>query len=104
MEPFLRLNKALLEPIFLRLPVCGRPYTVDADASKNQLGCTLLQEQTDGELMSIDSWTRTLLAAELNYSTTEREFLAVVWALLHLRPFLERTRFTIRTEPPRAQM
>ncbi len=97
-EAFHELKRRLLEPPILRLPVYDRPYTVDVDASKDQLGCVLLQEQADGELMPVGYWRRTLLPAELNYSTTERECLAVVWAVLLLRPYLERTRFTARTD------
>ncbi len=95
---FNTLKQRLLAPPILRLPVYGRPYTVDVHASKSQLGCALLQEQEDGTLMPIGYWSRTLIAAELNYSTPERECLGVVWAVLHLRPYLERTRFTVRTD------
>ncbi len=82
----------------LRLPVYGRPYTIHVDASKSQLGCALLQEQEERTLMPVGYWSRTLIPAELNYSTTERECVWVVWAVLHLRPYVERTRFTVRTD------
>ncbi len=48
--------------------------------------------------MPIGYWSRTLIPAEVNYSTTERECFGVVWAVLHLRLYLERTRFTVRTD------
>ncbi len=48
--------------------------------------------------MPIGYWSRTLIPAELNYSTTKRECLAAVWAVHHLRPYLKLTRFTVRTD------
>ncbi len=55
---FQTLKQRLLEPPIVRLPVYGRPYTLDVDASKSQLGCALLQEQEDGSLMPIGYWGR----------------------------------------------
>ncbi len=80
------------------MPVYGRPNTLEVYASQSQLGCTFLQEQKDGTLIPIGCWTRTLFPSERNYSTTERECIGVVWAVLHLRSYLERTRFTVRTD------
>ncbi len=48
--------------------------------------------------MPVRYWGRDLIPAERNYSATERECLAIVWAILRLRPYLERTRFKIRTD------
>lgn len=73
-------------------------YTVDTDASATQVGCVLLQEQPEGGLKPVGYWSRPLSQAEWNYSTTERECLAVVWALFLLRPYLLGTRFMVRTD------
>ena len=71
---------------------------LDIDARDYQLGCALLQEQDDGKLRPVGYWSRTLTQAEKNYSASERECLGVLWSVLHLRPYLEGTRFTVRTD------
>ncbi len=48
--------------------------------------------------MPIGYWSWTLIPAKLNYSTTERECLGAVLAVLHLRVYLERMCFTVRTD------
>lgn len=98
MDAFQTLRRCLLTAPILALPREGFPYTLDTDASAYQVGCCLLQEQSDGTLHPIGYWSRTLSAAEKNYSSTEKECLAIVWAVLHLRPYLEGSRFTIRTD------
>jgi RNase H-like domain found in reverse transcriptase len=62
-----------------------------------QLGCCLLQDQPDGKPLPVGFWSRTLNSAEQNYSRTEKECLGIVWAVTHLRPYLEGTKFTVRT-------
>jgi hypothetical protein len=71
---------------------------LDTDASNYQIGCTLLQDQPDGSKHPIGYWSRGMKSAENNYSTTEQECLAIVWAVLQLRPYLEEKRFVIRTD------
>ena len=71
---------------------------MDTDASARQVGAVLLQKQPDQSTRPVGYWSRSLNAAERNYSTTERECLAVVWASLLPRPCIEGTRFTVRQD------
>ena len=97
---FETLKQRLVSPPILSLPRPDAPYVVDTDASAYQLGCTLLQPSNDNEnvLMPVGYWSYALNEAERNYSATERECYAVVWAVTSLRPYLEGTRFTVRTD------
>jgi RNase H-like domain found in reverse transcriptase len=72
------LRASLLHPPILALPRIEGAFTLDTDASDNQLGCCLLQEQPDGTQKPIGYWSRGLTSYEKNYSTTEKECPAIV--------------------------
>ena len=101
LEAFETLRERLSTPPVLALPKPGRPFLIDTDASAYQLGAALLHQQDEtnpNDYVPIDYCSKTLSETECNYSTTERECFAVVWALLTLRPYLEGTRFLVRTD------
>jgi len=95
---FEELKRRLTEAPILALPRRHEAYTLDTDASAGQVGAVLLQEQPDQSTRPVGYWSRFLNAAERNYSSTEREYLAVVWASLLLRPYIEGTLFTVRSD------
>ncbi|CDF39905.1 unnamed protein product [Chondrus crispus] len=97
-EAFVELKKRLVSPPILALPRYGKKYTLDTDACAYQVGCALLQEQPDGDRLPIGYWSRALTDAERNYTTTEKECLAVVWSILTLRPYLYGNTFDLRTD------
>lgn len=99
LDAFKELKKRMVSPPVLALPRLGKPYMIDTDASAYQLGCTLLQEQDEpGDWRPVGYWSYSLNDAERNYSATERECYAVVWAIRSLRPYIEGTKFTVRTD------
>jgi hypothetical protein len=98
LEAFNSLREKLLAPPLLALPLPMGTLWLDTDALDGQLGTCLLQEQPDGQTLPLGYWSRTLNPAERNYSTTEKECLAIVWAVTHLRPYLEGNTFTVRTD------
>ena len=71
---------------------------IETDASANQLGAVLLQVDEEGVEKPVGYYSRQCNSAECNYSPTEREALVILWAVKMLRPYIERTRFTIRSD------
>jgi len=94
---FTRLRDALLHLPVLALPRRGAPFTIDVDACDTQLGCAVLQEQPESGLKPLGFYSRALQPEQRNYSATEKEGLYLVWALLHLRHYVEGSRFTVST-------
>ena len=67
--------------------------TLTTDASNQGLGAIL--SQNDHPCLFI---SRTLNKAEENYSTSEKELLAIVWAMKRLRQYLLGKPFKIQTD------
>ena len=71
---------------------------METDASISGVGAVLMQYKEDQKLHPVAYASRSLSAAERNYSITELETLAVVWALSSFHPYLYRQSVTIVTD------
>jgi len=98
LSAFKYLKERLTSTPILALPRREGLFILDTDASAVQVGCTLLQQQPDKDILPVGYYSRGLTAAAQNYSTTDRECLAVVWACFLYRPYLEGQEFLIRTD------
>jgi hypothetical protein len=80
---FQTLKEKLTTAPVLAIPETGKDYAVYCDASKNGLGCVLMQ---DRKVIAYGS--RQLRPHEVNYPTHDLELAAVVFALKGWRHFL----------------
>ena len=97
-EAFDTLKHKLTTAPVLAYPSCEKPYTMETDASLSGLGVVLSQVQDDGKLHPVAYASRSLSKSERNYSVTELETLAVVWAVTHFCPYLYGQTVTVLTD------
>ncbi|XP_050314887.1 uncharacterized protein LOC126749236 [Anthonomus grandis grandis] len=84
------------DPI-LQYPDFHKPFVLTTDASEYAIGAILSQGPIGSDL-PISYASRTLNSTECNYSTIEKELLAIVWATKYFRPYLFGRKFTIITD------
>ncbi|KAG5870186.1 hypothetical protein JTB14_032478 [Gonioctena quinquepunctata] len=96
-ESFKKMKECLISAPVLSCPDYSLPFVLQTDASAFGLGAVLSQTRGD-EDMVICYLSRSLTKQERNFSTTERECLAVLWAVEKLRPYLEGIPFTVITD------
>ena len=66
----------------------NKMFKLYIDASDVGLGVVLMQEDNQGKDRVICYEAKTLLSAEKNYHTTEKECLAVMWTMQKFKYFL----------------
>lgn len=91
------LKKRLTSTPILQQADVSKPFVVRTDAGSIALGAVLLQGE-GAEEHPIEYASRLLTKPEKNYSTTEREALAVVWALNKFRGYIECSAITVSTD------
>jgi len=96
-DAFNKLKEKLTTAPVLRYPDFTQEFIVTTDASAYALGAVLSQG-TVGDDRPIAYASRVLTRAEQNYSTTEKELLAIVWAVKHFRPYVYGTKFKVVTD------
>ena len=97
-QAFEFLKQRLIEAPVLAYPSFSKEFVLETDASIEGLGAVLSQAQGDGRLHPIAFASRALSQAERNYSITELETLAVVWAVSHFHYYLYNQVVTVYTD------
>ena len=96
-QAFDRLKEMLVKAPILTYPDFDQPFVIYTDASGIGLGAVLSQIRNKKEHV-IAYASRSLNPAEKNYSVTDQECLAVVWAIKHFQHYLGLKPFTVITD------
>lgn len=94
---FDRLKELLTSAPILQTPNWSLPFEIMCDASNHAIGAVLGQ-RVERATHAIYYASRTLDSAQCNYSTTEKELLAVVFALDKFRSYLLGTKVIVYSD------
>lgn len=89
------LKIALIDKCLLYQVDPNKPYVVETDASGYAIGASLNQLQDNGQLHPVAFLSRTLNDSERRYTVSEREMLAIVYAIKYWRNYLMGYQFTV---------
>jgi hypothetical protein len=92
------LRDAITSKPVLAIADPNKPYILDTDASDVALGAVLMQKDEEGYLRPVAYASKSLGPAEKNYGVTDREALAIVWALEHFNTYCEGHKYTAVTD------
>ncbi len=82
----------------MRRPNSSKVFILHTDQSALGIGAIFDQLDEEGKEYVITYTSRSNNKAESNYSSYEGECLAVVWAVIHFRPYFHGTNFTLYTD------
>jgi hypothetical protein len=95
-ESFETLKKALISAHVIQPPDWNLPFEIMCDASDYAVGVILVQ-QVDKKLNVIFYASKTLDGAQKKYDTTEKVFLAIIFACDKFRPYNVDSKVTVHT-------
>lgn len=93
-EAFDCLKEKITSAEVLEFPNFNRPFLLQCDSSSYALGAVLMNENK----RPVAFISRPLRNAELNYHITDKELLAIVWAIKKFRTYLYGNKFVIETD------
>nr|GEY01943.1 reverse transcriptase domain-containing protein [Tanacetum cinerariifolium] len=96
-EAFNTLKKKLTEAPILVVPDWNLPFELMCDASDYAIGAVLGQRKSK-HFQPIHYASKTMTEAQIHYTTTEKEILAVVYAFEKFRPYLVLSKSTVYTD------
>lgn len=96
-DVFEKLKSILSSSPIVHCPDFSLPFELQCDASNVGLGAIVLQRVKKEERV-VAYASRTLNTAERNYSTTEKELCAILFAIEKFRPYVEGSHFRVITD------
>jgi hypothetical protein len=94
---FQHLKAKLTSQPILQYPDFSKEFILTTDASNAGMGAVLSQGLL-GKDLPVAYSSRSLNKAEINYTTSEKELLSIVWATRYFRPYLYGRHFKIVTD------
>ena len=94
---FRTLKRALVSAPIIQPPDWSQPFEIMCDASDYAVGAVLGQRK-GGKVHAIYYASKTLNGAQLNYATTEKELLAVVFAFEKFRSYIVNSKVIVYTD------
>jgi hypothetical protein len=94
---FRDLKSALVSAPIIQTPDWSQPFEIMCDASDYAVGAVLGQRK-EGRVHAVYYASKTLNGAQLNYATTEKELLAVVFAFKKFRSYIVNSKVIVYTD------
>jgi hypothetical protein len=92
-----KLKEQLMSKPILQYPNFSREFVLTTDATNDGIGAILSQGEI-GKDLPVAYASRNLNKAERNYTTSEKELLAIVWGIKYFRPYLYGRKFKIASD------
>lgn len=87
-EAFIKLKGLLMSTPVLAAPDFFKPFKLATEACDSGIGAVLLQEYQDGIEHPVAYYSKKLTKSQRNYSTIEKETLALIMALNHFNVYI----------------
>jgi hypothetical protein len=97
LQSFHTLKKALVSAPVIQPPDWHLPFEIMCDVSDYAVG-TVLNQSKDKKHYAISYASKTLTEPQLNYATTKKELLAVVFAIKKFRSYLVGAKVIVYTD------
>lgn len=95
---FEKLKGELIKSPVLAIPDFSKPFSIQCDASNHAIAAVLVQKDDENNDRPIAYVSRKLRGPEVNYTTTEKECLAIIFAVEKFRHYIEGYKFEIITD------